>query len=294
MNRGIFDFDEGFHQKYSYLGDLGALWTKEETVFCLWAPTATSVELKLVNGQKCSCLPLTKFDQGLWQITIKGDLHGVHYNYLVRHKKNEYEVVDPYAKAVTINGAMGVVVDLSKTNPPRWFDIEIPKLNSFTEAIVYEVHVRDFSIAKDSGITNKGLFLGFTENNTVGPSGVLTGLSHLKELGVTHVQLLPIYDYATVDEKKPQAYYNWGYDPLNFNAVEGSYSSNPEDPICRIVELKKLILALRENGIRVIMDVVYNHTWQTETSNFNRLVPNYYYRMINMVTLQMVLAVVTN
>ncbi|HHY19123.1 MAG TPA: type I pullulanase [Firmicutes bacterium] len=279
MNRGIFDFDEGFHQKYSYLGDLGALWTKEQTVFCLWAPTATSVELKLVNDQKCSYLPLTKFDQGLWQITIKGDLHGVHYNYLVRHKKNEYEVVDPYAKAVTINGAMGVVVDLSKTNPPRWFDIGIPKLNSFTEAIVYEVHVRDFSIAKNSGITNKGLFLGFTESNTVGPSGVLTGLSHLKELGVTHVQLLPIYDYATVDEKNPQAYYNWGYDPLNFNAVEGSYSSNPEDPICRIVELKKLILALRENGIRVIMDVVYNHTWQTETSNFNRLVPNYYYRM---------------
>ena len=194
------------------------------------------------------------------------------------HGKNEYEVVDPYAKALTINGEMGVVIDLEKTNPPNWLETPIPNLNSFNDAIIYELHVRDFSIAKDSGIRNKGLYLGFTEANTKGPGGVTTGLAHLVELGITHVQLLPIFDYGTVDERKPFASYNWGYDPLNYNAPEGSYATEPQNPLNRINELKQLILALREKGIRVVMDVVYNHTWQTEVSNLNRLVPNYYYR----------------
>lgn len=270
---------EKFITNYTYDGELGALWSREKTEFRVWAPTASSVELKLIDDERSEVLPLEKAEGGTWKINVSGDLSGQVYNYVVRHQSMEYEVVDPYAKAVTINGSKSVVVDLTKTNPEGWSDIDSPRLESPLDTICYEVHVRDFSISPDSGIQNKGLYLGFTEPFTKGPGSVYTGLSHLKELGITHVQLLPIYDYVTVDEKNPSSSYNWGYDPLNFNAPEGSYATDPSKPLARIKELKKLILCLRENGIRVIMDVVYNHTYFTETSAFNKIVPYYYYRV---------------
>ncbi len=279
MDKAKLNFDSlEFNQAYNFAGELGAFWQPQMTTFRVWAPTASSLKLKLANKDNMNILPLEKSDNGTWFLEVQGDLSGVGYNYLVTHDKNEYEVVDPYAKALTVNGEMGVVIDLAKTNPSNWFEIPIPYLNSFNDAIIYELHVRDFSIAKDSGIRNKGLYLGFKEANTRGPGGVTTGLAHLLELGITHVQLLPIFDYGTVDERKPFASYNWGYDPLNYNAPEGSYATRPQNPLSRINELKQLILALRENRIRVVMDVVYNHTWQTEASNLNQLVPNYYYR----------------
>ncbi|HOA90371.1 MAG: type I pullulanase [Bacillota bacterium] len=269
---------EEFIKNYTYNGSLGALWSPEKTEFRLWAPTAVKVLLKLGDGGVSAVIPMEKAEGGTWKKEVFGDLDGQRYNYIVRHHDVEYEVVDPYARAVTVNGQMGVVVDLSKTNPKGWNDTPDPELHSAVDAIVYEVHVRDFSISPDSGIQNKGLYLGFTELGTTTSGSVYTGVSHLKELGITHVQLLPIYDFATVDETRPFDSYNWGYDPLNFNAPEGSYATDPKDPIARIRELKQLIQSLRENGIRVVMDVVYNHTYYTEESAFNKIVPGYYYR----------------
>ncbi len=276
-NKYYFDSEE-FNQQFFYTGELGALWSLEKTTFKIWAPTAIGVDIKVSGDEKVKFKPLKRAEKGVWTADVPGDLHGFKYNYLIKHQTCEFEVVDPYAKALSVNGSMGVVVDLARTNPPFWTEVCDPILESFGEAIIYEVHVRDFSISPDSGLKMKGLYLGFTELNSKGPGAVLTGLSHLIELGITHVQLLPVFDYATVDETKPFSSYNWGYDPLNYNAPEGSYATRPADPFSRILELKQLIHALRESGIRVVMDVVYNHTWKTESANFNQIVPGYYYR----------------
>jgi pullulanase len=190
------------------------------------------------------------------------------------------EVTDPYAKSVGVNGKKAMVVDLKETNPPGggWENDKSPALKNPTDAIIYELHIRDATIAANSGIKNKGKFLGLTETGTTNTEGLSTGLDHIKELGVTHIHLLPCFDFNSVDETKPDAKYNWGYDPLNYNVPEGSYSTNPYDGITRIKEFKQLIKTFHENGLGVILDVVYNHTALTENSNFNQLVPGYYYR----------------
>lgn len=275
--KSCFDSEE-FIQQFFYAGELGALWSLKKTTFCIWAPTAFAVGLKLLSPEKNRLIPLKRAEKGVWQVNVEGDLHGLKYNYIIQHQNQEFEVVDPYAKALTVNGCQGVVVDLKRTNPPFWDEVTNSSLESFCDAVIYEVHIRDFSISKDSGMAMKGFYLAFTELNTKGPGGVWTGLNHLKELGVTHVQLLPVFDFATVDETKPFDSYNWGYDPLNYNTPEGSYATKPAVPFARITELKQLILALRKYNIRVVMDVVYNHTWKTEESNFNRIAPGYYYR----------------
>ncbi|MGH2552906.1 MAG: type I pullulanase, partial [Chitinophagaceae bacterium] len=244
---------------------------------------------KAMGGDTMLQHPMIKGSNGTWYASIKQNRKMPYYAFRV--KINGYwseEMPDPYAKAVAVNGKRAMLIDLKQTNPPGWEKDKSPVFSPLsarrgvggeaTNAIIYELHVRDASIAANSGIKNKGKFLGLTETGTKNNEGFSTGLDHLKELGVTHVHLLPCFDFNSVDEAKPDSKYNWGYDPLNYNVPEGSYSNNPYDGVTRIKEFKQLIKTLHENGLRVIMDVVYNHTALTETSNFNQLVPGYYYR----------------
>ncbi len=262
--------------------DLGVRWQKEKTVFKVWAPTAQKVELRLYHSWQDGNPYLKVFLKpsivGTWAITLEGDYEGVFYTFRVNDGNWLHEVPDMYARCVGVNGKRGVIYNPSKTDPEGWGDDKRPRYKDFTEAIIYETHIRDFSIDKNSGIQNKGKYLGFTEEGTVSPSGQPTGLSHLNELGVTHVHLLPVFDFSSIDEEKPFEKYNWGYDPQNYNALEGSYSTNPYDGTVRIREFKQLVKALHDNGIGVIMDVVYNHTGLVKGSVFNQFVPGYFYR----------------
>jgi pullulanase len=263
--------------------DLGLTYSPKESVFKIWSPKATNVHLLLykdgIESASSEMIRMLPGQVGVWTATVKNDLKGRFYTFSVFiDGKWSNEVPDPYAKAVGVNGKRAMIVDLKKTNPPGWEKDKSPAFKNATDAIIYELHVRDASIDKNSGIKNKGKFLGLTEKGTKNAEGLSTGLDHLKELGVTHAHLLPCYDFNSVDETKPDAKYNWGYDPLNYNVPEGSYSTNPYDGVTRIKEFKQLIKTFHENGLKVIMDVVYNHTALTETSNFNQLVPGYYYR----------------
>lgn len=272
--------------------DLGLTFSNEKTEFKVWAPSAINAQVIIyddaVNKERKSVVDMVKSQNGTWVATVNGNQKGKFYTYrvFVKNGKNEKpdwsnEVTDPYAKAVGINGKRAMVVDLSETNPDGWNKDRSPILNSKTDAIIYELHVRDASISPTSGIKNKGKFLGLTEKGTRNAEGFSTGLDHLTTLGVTHVHLLPSFDFYSIDETNPDNIYNWGYDPLNYNVPEGSYATNPYDGITRIKEFKTLVKTFHENGLRVIMDVVYNHTALTETSNFNQLVPGYYYRQSN-------------
>jgi pullulanase len=217
--------------------------------------------------------------KGTWSCEKNGDLKDFYYTYLVTIDGKTNETVDIYAKAVGVNGNRGMIVDLKATDPKGFDKDTRPPFENPTDAIIYELHIRDISADKYSGIRKKGKFLGLAETGTLNRAGLKTGLDHIKDLGVTHVQLLPCFDYATIDEtKKDSIDYNWGYDPKNYNAPEGSYSTNPYDGKVRITEMKEMIMALHEKGIRVNMDVVYNHTHNIEDSWFQKTVPDYYYR----------------
>ncbi len=273
---------EHFAAKYHYDGPLGALYTQNETTFRLWAPTASSVVLALFkkgDGGKATLHPMEPGEQGTWSIVLAGDWHGAYYLYQVTVDELTKEAVDPYAKAVGLNGQRGMVVDLDRTNPEGWESTERPPLASAADAVIYEMHVRDFSIHKNSGILHKGKYLGMVEPGTKGPKDTATGLDHLLELGITHLQLMPTFDFFTVDESKPEkAQYNWGYDPHHHSVPEGSYATDPKKGEVRIAEFKTMVQKLHEAGIRVIMDVVYNHTYLYEASHLNHAVPGYYYR----------------
>jgi pullulanase len=267
-----------FDEQYYYDGeDLGIIYNEQQTVFKLWAPTATEVKLKLWSAkhQKPQILSMTRIEKGVWTISVSGNLEGYYYTYLVCVNLVWREAVDPYAVAVSVNGEHGIIVDLRKTRFPK---PDLPPLSSPTDAIIYETHIRDFTIHPESGVTHKGKYLGMSEPNTKGPNETSTGLSYLKELGITHVELLPFNDFAGVDEKNPSKDYNWGYNPLHFNTPEGSYATDPSNPYARINELKQAIKTLQENGIRVIMDVVYNHVYIREESSFEKIVPGYFFR----------------
>jgi pullulanase len=218
-------------------------------------------------------------ENGTWRYSVKKDLLGKFYTFQVKQNDSIYaETPGIWAKAVGINGDRAAVIDFKKTNPEGWENDIRPKMENFTDAIIYELHYRDFSISGNSGIKNRGKFLALTEENTK-INGEKTGLEHIKELGVTHVQILPSYDFGSIDETKlDENVYNWGYDPKNYNVPEGSYSTDPANPYSRILEFKKMVQTLHSNGIRVIMDVVYNHTFVGETSHLNLLVPKYFYR----------------
>ncbi|MEN9525320.1 MAG: hypothetical protein RLZZ256_704, partial [Bacteroidota bacterium] len=263
--------------------DLGLTYTKAATSIRIWSPTATDAEWIFyeqgAGGAELERKKLQRDQSGTWIGLIKGDLLGRFYTVRVRINGNWLdEVVDPYAKAVGVNGKRAQVIDLSQTDPVGWDTDRAPNFSNKTDAIIYELHVRDASIHPSSGIKGKGKFLGLTESGTRNPSGQSTGLDHLVELGVTHVHLLPVFDFNSVDERDPDKRYNWGYDPLNYNVPEGSYSTDPYNGAVRIKEFKQLVQAMHKKGIRVVMDVVYNHTALTETSNFNQLVPGYYFR----------------
>ncbi|EJR54780.1 pullulanase, type I [Bacillus cereus VD107] len=274
---------EEFDNLFYYGGnDLGNIYTPQHTKFRLWAPTAS--EAKLVTYKKWSDkigteINMQQGEKGTWITELKGNQKGLFYTYKVKIGDKWTEAVDPYVRAASVNGDKGAVVDLEETNPKNWKANKKPKFKNPEDAIIYELHVRDLSIQPESGIKHKGKYLGVTEKGTKGPEGVKTGLDYIKDLGVTHVQFLPIFDYASVNEEtlnEPQ--YNWGYDPKNFNVPEGSYSTNPYEPAVRITELKQMIQTLHDNNLRVVMDVVYNHMYNAAESNFHKLVPGYYYR----------------
>jgi type I pullulanase len=272
-----------FAAKYTYTGnDLGNTYSPTETKFRVWAPTAIAVTL--VTYEKADS-PLTSAVEtrmssdinGTWVTTLKGDKDGLIYNYRVTLDGPTNEAVDPYVRATTINGTRGVVVNLAKTNPSGWSKTKPAFSGKATDAVIYELHVRDLSMDSSSGIStaNKGKFLAFTELNTKS-GAVATGVSAIKDLGITHVELLPIYDFASVDEAAPT--FNWGYDPQNYNVPEGSYSSDPTKPTARITELKRAIQSMHGVGLRVNMDVVYNHVYNASTFSQNLITPGYFFR----------------
>ncbi len=280
---GLYSTEE-FEKAFHYSGDdLGSIYTPASTKFRLWAPTATEAQL-LVYAKDSDKAPsqsiaMTKSEKGTWTHELPGNQHLTIYNFRVKLGENWVEAVDPYVRAATVNGTKGVVVDLSKTNPEGWLTHDKPKFSGVaTDAVFYELHVRDLSMDPNSGIKNKGKFLGLTEANTTTPDKrTKTGIDAIADLGITHLQLLPIYDYKTVDENRNDQF-NWGYDPLNFNVVEGSYSTVPTDPLNRISELKQTIQYLHSRGIRVVMDVVYNHVFDAGSHSFELLVPGYFFR----------------
>lgn len=275
---------KSFEEQFYYDGkDLGNSYSKEKTSFRLWAPTAA--EAKLVTYEKWDAgagieIPMIRSEKGTWTVELTGDQNDLLYTYKVKIGDTWNEAVDPYARAVSANGDKGAVIELAATNPDRW-DNKKPQLKNPEDAIIYEAHIRDLTISPDSGVSEqyKGKFLGVAQAGTKGPNKVKTGLSHIKDLGVTHVQILPMYDYNTVDETKlDQPQFNWGYDPKNYNAPDGSYSTDPYTPTVRIKEMKTMVQAFHDNNLRVIMDVVYNHMYNAAESNFQKLVPGYYFR----------------
>ena len=300
-----YDTDE-FINNYTYTGtDLGVSFDDEanptKTTFKLWAPTSKEVTLNIYNSSdyrvdntKVKEVKMSYGAKGVYSTTINEDLTGKYYTYTVVNGKGTNEVVDPYAKSAGLNGRRGMVTNFTKINEAitGWDSDTRPSFGEHSygsESIIYEIHVRDMTINPNSGVSeaNRGKFLGLTEEGTTYKNEnnvtVSTGLDHLKELGITHVQIQPFYDYSSVDESLDNKAmsddnYNWGYDPLNFNCLEGSYSSNPVDGAARVKEFKQMVMALHKAGINVNMDVVYNHTSGFDTQNFQKIVPNYYYR----------------
>ena len=302
MITSYFDTQE-FKTNFSYTGnDLGATFDNEmnpsKTIFKLWAPTTKSVTLNVYSSgdyekdkTPLKTINMEKGEKGVFQTTVNEDLDGKYYTYTVNNSKGINEVVDPYAKSAGLNGRRGMIVNFNKVNSEiaGWNTDTRPNFgNASVDGSIYEMHVRDMTINPNSGVTeqNRGKFLGLTEKNTSYKENgvtVSTGLDNLKELGITHVQIQPFYDFSSVDESSSgntmsKTNYNWGYDPLNYNVLEGSYSTDPTDGYNRIKEFKQMVMAMYSEGININMDVVYNHTSSTENSNFNLIVPYYYYR----------------
>lgn len=275
---------ESFEQKFTYSGtDLGASWSAQGTFFRLWAPTAQWVKICLYRsgnlGESFRQIPMERGERGTWTASAQGDLNGVYYTYLVNVEGQTAEACDPYAVATGVNGKRAMVCDLKSTDPQGWEQDRLPvTYENYTDCVIYELHVRDLSSLPSSGIVNKGKFLGLAETGTKLKSGQPTGLSHIKNLGVTHIHLMPVYDYGSVDEANPGKEYNWGYDPMNFNVPEGSYATDPFDGFTRIREMKQMVHALHQNGLGVIMDVVYNHVYHTLEFSMNQIVPGYFSR----------------
>ncbi len=276
-----------FEAAYTYYGnDLGAVWSAEKTAFRLWAPTADSVTVQLYRGGDASVqdpigqLPMERSMRGTWTTEYIGDLNGVYYTYLVAHGEKAVEACDPYARTTGINGLRAMVIDLDATNPDGWETDTDPHIGCpVTDAVIYEVHMRDISSDRKSGIRHKGKYLGMVEKGTTTPSGISTGLDHIKSLGITHLQLMPVYDFGSVDERpSKRTQYNWGYDPVNYNVPEGSYATDPSNGSVRVREMKQMIKALHDNGISVVMDVVYNHVYDAKAFCFNQIVPDYFSR----------------
>ncbi len=283
----IFSTEE-FEQKYTYTGDdLGAVYTKDKTTFRVWAPTADAAAVRLYKSGTAGTddmieeLPMTADVNGTWVAEKAGDLNGTYYTYYVSVGDAKNEACDPYARTTGVNGNRAMVIDLASTNPDGWdTDVDPNGGKNFTDAVIYELHVRDLSIHNSAGITNKGKYIGLTETGTKNKEGIATGIDHIKELGVTHVHLLPVYDYGSVDETRLDApQFNWGYDPVNYNVPEGSYSTDPYNGEVRVKEFKQMVKSMHDNGLSVVMDVVYNHVYNASEFCFNKIVPQYFTRI---------------
>ena len=255
-----------------------------KTEFAVWAPVAEAAQLKLYKSASDQdafmTVDMKLGKDGLWKAVVREDLNGSFYTFQIK-KNGEWlpETAGIAAKAVGVNGWRGAVIDWDETDPEGWAEDKSPEIKP-SDIIVYEMHHRDFSVHETSGVSNKGKYLALTEEGTRNPDGLATGIDHLKELGVTYVQLLPSTDFITVDEEHLENnQYNWGYDPFNYNAVEGSYSTDPFNPVTRIKEFKQMIQSLHKAGMRVILDVVYNHTTDASKTGFERTMPGYFYRM---------------
>lgn len=277
-----------FEEEFTYTGnDLGAIWTDEFTSFRLWAPTATEVSINLYESgtegtdDLLEVVPMERDVNGTWFTKLHGDFNAIYYTYNVTVNGETVEACDPYARTTGVNGKRAMIIDLDATDPAGWENDTDPHAGqSITDAVIYELHVRDLSMDNESGITNKGKFLGLIETGTVNANGISTGLDHMKELGITHLHLLPSYDYGSVDETKlDTAQFNWGYDPVNYNVPEGSYSTDPYNGEVRVSEMKQMVQGLHENGISVVMDVVYNHVQSAGDFCFNKIVPGYFTRI---------------
>ena len=260
--------------------DLGAIINGDSTTFKLWAPTASKVTLNLFSsgheGEAYKSVDMLRGDRGVWSYTENCG-HGTYYTYTVTTAVGTNDAVDPYAKSCGLNGERGMVVDLTKTNPHGWENhIFENSIKSYSDVIIWEVHVRDFS-NKIADSKYRGKYLAFTERGLVNEHGEAVGVDYLANLGITHVHLLPVYDYATVDEANPDSEFNWGYDPKNYDTPEGSYSTDPFSGEVRIREYKQMVMGLHNAGIAVVMDMVYNHTYSAHSS-FSKIVPYYYYR----------------
>ena len=273
-------------QKFDYEvytgNDLGAVYSPKMTRFKVCAPEAESVKLNLYKqGEGDNLIDqhiMKKSANGTYVFEKQGDCNGIYYTYTVVNHGEEQEAVDPYTKAAGVNGQRGMVINLAKTNPQGFEMDGYRNPEHITDAIIYEGSVRDFTMDESSGVFHNGKFLGLTEANTTNHFGEATALDYISGLGVTHVQILPAFDFETVDEKNQKAQYNWGYDPDNYNVPEGSYAVSPYDGAVRIQEMKQMVLALHSRGIGVIMDVVFNHTYRRDDSNLQKIVPGYYYR----------------
>lgn len=264
--------------------DLGLTFSGNEAKFRVWSPEAEAVKLRIYKnargGDAIETVDMQKAENGTWVASLSPVPFGKFYTFQILHNGRWLqETPGIWPKAVGINGERAAVIDAEAVAPEGWAADKGPALKAINDAVLYEMHHRDFSVHPSSGIANKGKFLALTEDGTVTPLGDKTGIDHLKELGVTHVHILPSYDYNSVDETQaPLNQYNWGYDPLNYNAPEGSYSTNANNPSTRIMEMKQMVKALHDAGIGVVMDVVYNHTAQNDDSNFSLTAPGYFYR----------------
>ncbi len=273
-----------FHKadsRYYFEGELGAVYSEAGTEFRVWAPFAEAAVLRLYESagspQPYYTCKMRK-RRGVWSASVPGDLHGVFYTYEITYAGRSAETIDIYARAAGANGLRGMVCDLSRTDPPGWEGSSPVRLEAYTDAVIYELHIRDFSSDESGGFRQRGKYGAFCEENPVNGFGERIGLDHIAGLGVTHIHLLPVFDFQSSDEASETPAYNWGYDPLNYNLPEGSYSADPDNGALRIRELKELILAAHRRGLGIIMDVVYNHMFSAENSPFDRTFPGYYYR----------------
>ena len=276
-----------FEDKYTYTGsDLGFLWTPYKTRFRLWAPTASDVSVCLYrsgdihNDDRLDQIRMHRDISGTWVAERVSNLNGIYYTYLVSVEGRTVECCDPYARTTGVNGHRAMVIDLASTNPKGWEQDKDPNGGKpITDAFIYELHVRDLSMHRSGRIHHRGKYLGLTENKRTTKGGCPTGLAHIKDLGITHVHLLPVYDFGFTDESRRAPQYNWGYDPVNFNVPEGSYATDPYNGSVRVKEFKQMVKSLHDNGISVVMDVVYNHVFDAGSFCFNRSVPGYFSRI---------------
>ena len=276
-----------FESQFTYSGsDLGANWTLMSTLFRVWAPTAQAVSVNLYESgdpdadDRIRAIPMLPDKNGTWVVQAEGNLDGVYYTYQVEVGGRTVEACDPYAHAVGVNGHRAMVIDLRSTDPQGWSSDTDPNAGiPITDAVIYELHIRDISAHTSAGIAHRGNYLGLIEAGTSTPSGIPTGIDHISDLGVTHVQIMPMYDFGSVDASRPDnGEYNWGYDPTNYNVPEGSYASDPFHGHVRVREVKEMIKGFHDRGISVVMDVVYNHVYDAKNFCFNKIVPGYFSR----------------